>query len=77
MVTKLQLITELSGRKMETASMQIDVPFEKEQELQTKSVGLAELNILLNMDKLDNEVMDGEPDEDMDELEKKTVGYER
>jgi len=77
LVTKLQLITELSGRKMETASMQIDVPFEKEQELQTKSVGLAELNILLNMDKLDNEVMDGEPDEDMDELEKKTVGYER
>ncbi|KJS13469.1 MAG: hypothetical protein VR67_04345 [Peptococcaceae bacterium BRH_c8a] len=77
MATKLQLITELSGRKMETARKQIDVPFEKEQELQTKSVRLAELNILLNMDKRENEVMDGEPDEDMDELEKKAVGYER
>ena len=77
MATKLQLITELSGRKMETARKQIDVPFEKEQELQTKSVRLAELNILLNMDKRENEVMDGEPDEDMDELEKKAVSYER
>jgi len=77
LATKLQLITELSGRKMETARKQIDVPFEKEQELQTKSVRLAELNILLNMDKRENEVMDGEPDEDMDELEKKAVGYER
>lgn len=63
--------------QMETAKEQIDVPFDKEQELQTKSTRLAELNILLNMDKHENEVLDGEPDEDMDVPEKKSVGYER
>jgi N12 class adenine-specific DNA methylase len=64
-------------QQMETAKEQIDVPFEKEQELQTKSARLAELNILLNMDKHENEVLDGEPDEEMDMPEKKSVGYER
>lgn len=64
-------------QQMETAKEQIDIPFEKEQELQAKSARLAELNILLNMDKHENEVFDGEPDEDMDVPEKKAVGYER
>jgi N12 class adenine-specific DNA methylase len=64
-------------QQMETAKEQIDIPFEKEQELQTKSARLAELNILLNMDKHENEVFDSEPDEDMDIPEKKAVGYER
>ena len=64
-------------QQMETAREQIDIPFEKEQELQAKSARLAELNILLNMDKHENEVFDGEPDEDMDIPEKKAVGYER
>lgn len=64
-------------QQMETAKEQIDIPFEKEQELQIKSARLAELNILLNMDKHENEVLDGEPDEDMDVPEKKAVGYER
>lgn len=63
--------------QMETAKEQIDIPFEKEQELQTKSARLTELNILLNMDKRENEMIDGEPDEDMDVPEKKTMGYER
>ncbi|WP_418792575.1 N-6 DNA methylase [Phosphitispora sp. TUW77] len=64
-------------QQMEMAKEQIDIPFEKGQELQTKSARLAELNILLNMDKHENEVLDGEPDEDMDIPEKKAVGYER
>jgi N12 class adenine-specific DNA methylase len=64
-------------QQMETAKEQIDIPFEKEQELQTKSARLAELNILLNMDKHENEVFDGEPDEDMNIPEKKNMGYER
>lgn len=55
----------------------VDVPFEKEEELQRKSARLAELNILLNMDKHENEVLDVEPDEDMDVPEKKIMGYER
>jgi hypothetical protein len=62
---------------METARQQVDVPFEKEEELQTKSARLAELNILLNMDKHENEVLDVEPEEDMDVPEKKSMGYER
>jgi N12 class adenine-specific DNA methylase len=64
-------------QQMETAKKEIDIPFEKELELQTKSARLAELNILLNMDKQENEIMDGEPDEDMDVPERKAVGYER
>ena len=45
--------------------------------MQRKSARLAELNILLNMDKHENEVLDAEPDEDMDVPEKKIMGYER
>ncbi len=62
-------------QQMETAKEQIDIPFEKEQELQMKSARLAELNILLNMDKRENEMIDSEPDEEM--TERKAVGYER
>jgi N12 class adenine-specific DNA methylase len=64
-------------QQMETAKGQIDIPFEKEEELQRKSARLAELNILLNMDKHENEIMDVEPNEDMDVPQKKAVGYER
>lgn len=64
-------------QQMATAKEQIDIPFEKEQELQTKSARLSELNILLNMDKHENEMIDTEPDEDRDFPEKKAVGYER
>ncbi|MNO06000.1 hypothetical protein D3C81_2275980 [compost metagenome] len=39
------------------------MPFEKEQELQEKAKRLAELNILLNMDKRENEGVDAVPDE--------------
>ena len=62
---------------METAKEQIDISIEKEQELQTKSSRLAELNILLDMDKHENELLDGEPDEEMDMPEKKNLSYER
>lgn len=64
-------------QQMETAKKEIGVPFEKEQEPQTKSARLHQLNILLNMDKPENEMVDEEPDEDMDIPEKKAVGYER
>jgi hypothetical protein len=63
--------------QMETAREQITVPFEKEQELNTKSARLAELNILLNMNKRENEVIDSEPDDETGEPEKKAAGYER
>ncbi|MEG6521375.1 DEAD/DEAH box helicase family protein [Desulfotomaculum sp. 1211_IL3151] len=65
------------NQQMETAKEQVDIPFEKEQELQAKSARLSELNILLNMDKRENEIVDNEPDEDRDFPEKKVVGFER
>lgn len=64
-------------QQVETVKEQIEIPFEKEQELQTKSSRLAELNVLLNMDKRENEVLDDEPDEEPGLPEKKAVGYER
>jgi hypothetical protein len=62
--------------QMETAKEQIEIPFDKEQELQEKSTRLNELNVLLNMDKRENEMIDAEPDEGATQ-EKKVVGYER
>ncbi len=50
-------------QQVEVAKEQVAAPFEKEQELQGKSERLAELNILLNMDKKENEIIDASPDE--------------
>ena len=41
----------------------MEKPFPQEDELKAKSARLDELNILLNMDKQENEIMDGEPNE--------------
>lgn len=68
---------ETLRHQMGTAKEQMAVPFEKEQELQTKSARLAELNILLNMDKPENVIIDADPDEDAPEPERRAVGYER
>ncbi len=64
-------------QQMETAKEQIAAPFEKEQELQTKSARLAELNALLNMDKRENETVDNVPDEEPEAPERRAVGRER
>ena len=64
-------------QQMETAKKEVEIPFEQEQELQTKSARLAELNVLLNMDKHENEIVDSEPDEEPELSEKKVAGYER
>lgn len=50
-------------QQVEVAKEQVAAPFEKEQELQVKSERLAELNILLNMDKRESEGIDAAPDE--------------
>ncbi len=47
-------------QQIETAKEQVKMPFVKEEELQTKSARLAELNILLNMDKAENEPVGGD-----------------
>lgn len=63
--------------QMEQAKAEMNVPFEKEEELAQKSARLAELNVLLNMDKHENEMMDEEPDEEMGELVRASAGVER
>lgn len=63
--------------QMEKAKAEIDVPFEQEEELAQKSARLAELNVLLNMDKHENEMVDEEPDEEVGELVHASVGMER
>ncbi|MCY9663712.1 helicase [Paenibacillus alginolyticus] len=73
--TREQLAT--LRQQMETAKEQIATPFEKEQELQTKSARLAELNALLNMDKRENEGVDSVPDEESEISERRVVGRER
>lgn len=45
-------------KQMETAKAEIAAPFKQEEELQTRSARLAELNALLNMDKRENEAVD-------------------
>ena len=60
---------------MENAKAEIAKPFPKEAELKEKSARLDELNILLNMDKSENEIVDGEPEEEQPERVEK--GQER
>jgi hypothetical protein len=77
---KLQACEEmLSNTKtqMENAKVEMERPFIQEDELKTKSARLDELNILLNMDKKDNELVDSEPDEVIDEPSSKNREYER
>ena len=77
---KLELCREQLNtlrQQMETAKEQIDIPFDKEQELQTKSARLVELNSLLNMDQRENVILDAEPDNEAADPERKAVGYER
>lgn len=61
--------------QMENAKAEIAKSFPREEELQSKTARLDELNILLNMDKADNEIVDGEPEEEQPERVEK--GQER
>ena len=64
--TKLQL---------ENAKLEVDKPFPQDEELKTKSARLDELNILLNLDKRENEIVDGDRDEQEEVPDR--VGRER
>ena len=50
--------------QLENAKLEVQKPFPREEELQAKSKRLDELNILLNMDKPENEIVDGERSEE-------------
>ena len=46
--------------QLENAKLEVEKPFPQEDELKTKSARLDELNILLNMDKRESEIVDGD-----------------
>lgn len=64
-------------KQMDNAKEEIDRPFPQEEELATKSARLAELDAMLNMDKRENETVDGEIDEDQPEQTKRREEPER
>lgn len=64
-------------KQMETAKSEIAAPFKQEQELQVKSARLAELNVLLNMDKQENEAVETMPEEESKWTVRKRAYYER
>ena len=63
--------------QFETAQKEVQKPFVQEEELKSKLARLDELNILLNMDKKENEIVGGEPDEGESTEKRKEKSYER
>ena len=60
-----------------TAKMEVEKPFDKEEELTEKTNRLNVLNGLLNVDKRENELVDGAPDEGDSVPVSKERAYER
>lgn len=63
--------------QFETAKIEVEKPFSREDELNEKTARLDELNILLNLDKRENELAGDEPDEGEAEPERKEKEQER
>ncbi|WP_337496763.1 hypothetical protein [[Ruminococcus] lactaris] len=68
---------EDTKNQFETAQKEVAKPFVQEEELKLKLARLDELNILLNMDKKENEIVGGEPDEGEASDKRSTKSYER
>ena len=54
-------LLENTRAQLASAQEQVQKPFPQEEELAAKTARLEELNVLLEMDKPDNEIVDGEP----------------
>lgn len=67
---------ESTKQQFETAKIEVEKPFTKEDELKEKQHRLDELNILLNMDKRENEII-VEVSDDAIETPSKQKDYER
>ena len=63
--------------QLETAKAEVQKPFPRETELNTKTARLEELNSLLNLDHKDPEIVDTEPDEDQRPPERRRPQLER
>lgn len=68
---------ENTKKQFETAKVDVERSFPQEEELTTKTARLNELNALLNVDKRENEIVGGEPDEGEEPPEKKPRDLER
>ena len=64
-------------KQFETAKVDVERAFPQEEELKAKTDRLNELNALLNVDKRENEIVGGEPDEGEEPPEKKPRDLER
>ena len=62
---------------MEIAKQEVEKPFPREEELKAKSARLDQLNILLNMDKRENEIVDGVQDEGEIQPQRESRGWDR
>ena len=52
--------------QLANAKQEAEKPFPQEDELKTKSARLDELNVLLNMDKRESEIVDGDVGDETD-----------
>ena len=63
--------------QLETAKAEVQKPFPREAELNTKTARLEELNTLLNLDHKEPEIVDAEPDEDQRPPERRRPQLQR
>lgn len=63
--------------QVEIAKQEVEKPFPREEELKEKSARLDQLNILLNMDKRENEIVDGVQDEGEIQPQRESRGWDR
>ena len=73
-VENCRALLENVHQQLEAAKVEAQAPFPKEEELNTKSARLDELNILLNLDKKENEIVDGDRGDDDDDRPKQDRG---
>ncbi len=73
-VENCRALLENVYHQLEAAKTEAQAPFPREDELKAKSARLDELNILLNLDKKENEIVDGERDDNDEERPKQDRG---
>ena len=63
--------------QLANAKQEVETPFPQEDELKKKSARLDELNILLNMDKRESEIVEGEPSDNSQTPVQESFQHER
>jgi N12 class adenine-specific DNA methylase len=76
-LTAAKDVLENTNTQLANAKVEVEKPFPKEEELKSKTARLDELNILLSMDKRDNEIVDGEREDSDNDKEPQEQCAER